>query len=211
VVVNVGIRKGDRVALSNGARTLTTLHVAHLTAHILGSAKSLSGGSCSPDELWRGPLNNAPTNAFAGEPSALFGGSALTGVICPASGRAGGLPAGQIAQTDERSGGETFTQVAQLLDVSPIEGEILYGKFLAVGQASDRGARVSLAIFKASGRKRAFSARNVNKKRGVPVRALPTGSYTAVWTVRDRNGDTREYVTRFVEERSSSVSRHQHG
>src|SRR6202040_1058631 len=98
--------RGDRVALSNGARTLTTLHVARLKAHILGSSRTLSGGSCSPGDLWRGPLSNAPTNAFAGEPSALFGGSALTGVVCPASGRATGLPAGQIAQTDDLSGGE---------------------------------------------------------------------------------------------------------
>ena len=210
-VVNLRVQAGDRVVLSNGARTLTTLHVAHLKAHIAGTSRLLLAGSCTPGDLWRGPLTSAPTNVFAGEPTALFGGSALTGVACPASGRAAGLPAGQIGQTDDASGGETFTQVADLLDITPIEGETMYGKFLAVGQASDRSAPVSVAIFTAGGHKRVFSARNVNNNRGVPVRALPTGNYNAVWTVGDRNGDTREYISRFVEERASSLSRHQHG
>ena len=135
--VKLGVRAGDRVALSNGARTLTTLHVARLKAHIAGTSRSLSGGSCTPGDLWRGPLSSAPTNVFAGEPTALFGGSALTGVVCPANGRAAGMPAGQIAQTDDLSPGETFTQVAELIDISPIEGETMYGKFLAVAQATD--------------------------------------------------------------------------
>jgi hypothetical protein len=211
IVARLGVRRGSKVSLSNGARTLTTLHVARLKTHILGSRSTLSGGSCSPGELWHTPLSGPPIGGFAGEPTALFGGSALTGVICPPNRHAGGLPAHQIAQTDERSGGVTFTQVAQLIDITPIEGETMYGKFLAVAQSTDRSSQVSLAIFKAAGHKRVFSARNVDKDRGVPVRALPTGTYSAVWTVHDRNGDTREYVTRFVEERPSSLSRHQHG
>jgi hypothetical protein len=211
VVVRLGVRRGSKVSLSNGARTLTTLHVARLKVHILGSSRRVSGGSCSPGQYWRGPLTTPPIGGFAGEPTALFGGGALTGVICPASGRAGGKPANQLAQTDDGSGGVTFTQVAQLIDITPIEGDTMYGKFLAVAQTSDRSSPVSLAIFKAGGHKRVFTARNVDRSRGVPVRALPTGSYSAVWTVHNGNGDTREYITRFVEERGSSLSRHQHG
>jgi hypothetical protein len=210
-IVELGVRKGDRVSLSNGARTLTTLHVARLKAVILGTSRTLSGGSCSPGDLWRTPLSSAPTGGFAGEPTALFGGSALTGVICPPTGRAAGLPAGEIAQTDDRSGGVTFTRVAELVDISPIEGETMYGKFLAVAQATDRRSPVSLAILRAGRHRRVFSAHNVNKNRGVPVRSLPAGNYIAVWTVHDRNGDIREYITRFVAEPASSLSRHQHG
>ena len=211
VAGSMPVREGDQVTLANSARVLTTLHVARLQVHILGSSPTVSSGKCSPGDYWRGPLTKPPTNQLAGEPTRLGGGSALTGVICPASGGAAGLPAGQIAQTDDRSGGATFTQVAELVDISPIEGETLYGKFLAVAEASDGSSPVSLAIFKAAGHKRVFSARNVDKNRGVPVRALRTGNYIAIWTVRDGNGDTREYISRFVEEQGSSVSRHQHG
>jgi hypothetical protein len=115
------------------------------------------------------------------------------------------MPSGELAQTDDRSGGVTFTKVAKLIDISPIEGETMYGKFLAVAQPSDGQAPVSLVILK--GHKTVFRARNVGKRRGVPVRALPTGSYTAVWTVRDRSGDSRVYITRFVAERGSSRTR----
>lgn len=212
VVARMGIRRGDRVTLSNGASTLTTLHVAQLVVHILGDSRTIFNGRCSSGDYWRGPLTTAPTNRFAGEPSPLFGGSALTGVICPPGGSAAGMPTREIAQTDDRSGGGTITNVAHLFDVTPVEGEVLYGKFIAVAEASAGGSRVSLVIVKAGDHRPVFHARNVDKQRGVPVRALPTGNYDALWTVRDRNGDTRQYLTRFVEERpGTGASRHQHG
>jgi hypothetical protein len=211
IVIRLGIRRGDQVVLSNGATKLTTLHVARLQVHILGGSRHVSGGRCSPGEYLRGPLLTAPTNGFAGEPSELFGGTALTGVICLGDGNPQGLTTRQMAQTDERSGGATITDVRQLIDISPVEGETLYGKFMAVAQPDSGQPPVSLRITKASGLKPVFVSHNVDKRRGVPVSALPTGSYTAYWTVRDRNGDSRQYVTRFVEERPPSTSRHQHG
>jgi hypothetical protein len=213
VVARLGVREGDRVALANSARTLTTLHVADLKVHLLGTSPQVAAGHCTPGDYWKGPLSIAPTNAFAGEPTALFGGSALTGTACPISGNAAGLPTREIAQTDDRSGGGTITNVAQLIDISPIEGETLYGKFIAVAQATAGSEPVSLVILRAGAHKPVFRARNVNKRRGVAVRTLPTGSYTAFWTVRDRNGDTREYISRFIEERTpnSAVNRHRHG
>ena len=213
VVVAPGVREGDLVSVANSARTLTTLHVARLKVHILGTSPIIAAGHCAPGEYWRGPLTTAPTNAFAGEPTALFGGSALTGVTCPASGNAFGLPTKEMAQTDDLSGGGTITNVAQLIDITPVEGETLYGRFIAVAQATAAGEQVSVVITKAGGHRPVFRARNVNKRRGVAVRALPTGSYTAFWTVRDRNGDTREYISRFIEERapSSALTRHRHG
>jgi hypothetical protein len=212
LVEQLGVREGDRVSLSNGARTLTTLHVARLKVHLLGSSRRVAAGHCSPGDYWRGPLTTAPTNSFAGEPTVLFGGAALTGMSCPASGNAAGMPATEIAQTDDRSGGATFINLADLIDISPIEGEILYGRFTAVAQTTDGRSPVSLVITKAGGHKPVFRAGNVARRRGVPVRALPAGSYDAVWTVRDRNGDTREYISRFVEETGSrTAGRHRHG
>ncbi len=104
VAVRLAVKGGDKVALSNGARTLTTLHAAHL--HVTVKGGKITGGSCQPGEYFGPPLSKAPTNKSAGS---LGGGVALTGTICPLSGNPKGLPAGKtIAQTDEFSGGETI-------------------------------------------------------------------------------------------------------
>jgi hypothetical protein len=103
VSVRLAVNGGDNVVLSNGARTLTTLHVAHLRVTVKG--KTISGGRCQAGEYFGRPLSKAPTNPNAGT---FGGGVALTGVICPLNGNPRGLPAGKsIAQTDEFSGGET--------------------------------------------------------------------------------------------------------
>ncbi len=103
VSVALAVKGGDQVKLSNGSRTLTTLHVAHLRVTVKG--KKISAGTCQAGEYFAPPLSKAPTGHNAG---ALAGGVALTGRICPLSGNAKGLPAGKtIAQTDEFSGGET--------------------------------------------------------------------------------------------------------
>ena len=57
----------------------------------------------------------------------VTGGTALTGEVCPINGDATGLPTSDIAQTDERSGGVTETEVPDIVDTSPIEGETVYG------------------------------------------------------------------------------------
>jgi hypothetical protein len=103
VSLHLAVKGGDKVALSNGARTLTTLHVAPLRVTVKGG--KITGGTCQAGEYFAPPLSKAPTNASAG---AFGGGAALKGRICPLSGNAKGLPAGKtIAQTDEFSGGET--------------------------------------------------------------------------------------------------------
>jgi hypothetical protein len=194
------LRGGDTVTLSNGSRTVTTLHVAHLRVSLAGDfPATVSRGSCEPDQYWGGPLTTAPTNAAAGEPSDPTGGAALTGLICPANGDASGLPAGSIVQTDERSGGTTQTEVAGLLDTSPIEGETMYGAFTALAEASDGSSPIALTIRRSSRRKAVFRASNVDTRHGVRVKGLKPGTYTATWVVRDSNGDTRTVVTRFIE------------
>jgi hypothetical protein len=103
VSVRLAVKGGDKVSLSNGARTLTTLHVAHLRVTFKG--KTISGGQCQAGEYLEPPLSKAPTNSNAGT---FVGGAALKSRICPLSGNPKGLPAGKtIAQTDEFSGGET--------------------------------------------------------------------------------------------------------
>lgn len=194
------IKGGDTVSLSNGVRTLTALHVSHLRVDINGDASSVASGTCTPGEYWGGPLSSAPTSALAGEPSALVGGGALTGMVCPVSGKAFGLPTSTIAQTDEHSGGQTVTEVADVVNTSPLDGETMYGSFTALALASDGHSPISLKITRATGGKAVFSSKNVDTPNGVSVKGLKPGAYAALWTVTDANGDSRRVTTRFIEQ-----------
>ncbi len=210
LTVALATRRGDTVSLSNGARTLTTLHVANLRADIDGQQTVLAGGSCQAGEYYGPPLSSAPTNLSAGAPTAAAGGAALTGVVCPNSGDATGLPSNPIVQTDELSGGQTQTEVPDLENTSPLNGEIVYGHFTAVGESgfpgpnnsvtSDSTSRIALTVAPASGGGAVFTTPNVNTIDGTPVPALAPGTYAATWKVTDLNGDTRTVSTRFVEE-----------
>ncbi len=210
------IKGGDSVALTNGAsRRLTTLHVAHLRVDIIGSQSVLSGGTCEAGDYVGPPLSQAPTNGSAGEPSAVAGGAALTGAICPTSGDATGLPSTSIAQTDEFSGGATSTDVPDIEDTSPIQGEIVYGGFTAVAESglpgpqntvvpTDSTSTISLTISPSSGGAPVFTGNNVDTVNGLPVHALKPGTYTAKWMLTDASGDTRLVSTRFVEQPAMS-------
>jgi hypothetical protein len=215
VVVALRLRRGDAVSLSNGSRSLSTLHVARLKVKILGEETFLSGGSCQAGQYVGTPLAEPPTTTAAGLPSdpndPVTGGVALTGEICPVSGRAAGLPSANIAQTDELSGGVTETEVPDIQDTSPMEGETMYGHFTALAESglalpdnelipTDVATRVSLTIFTARGA-RVLKVRNVDTRRGVRMPALVPGSYVALWTLTDFNGDTRLIGTRFIEQR----------
>jgi len=204
VSVPLAIKGGDTVALSNGSRTLTTLHVAHLRAAIKGNQTVLSGGRCQPGEYYGPPVTTPPTNGSAGS---IAGGIALTGEICPPNGSAAGLPASTIAQTDEFSGGQTMTEVPLIVSTSPLNGENVAGTFTARARAGLPGpgstiipnnARIALQITRSG--KTVFSAPNVNTKNGVKVSGLRPGTYTATWTLTDANGDTRTRVTQFFEQ-----------
>ena len=208
VLKQMAVRGGDVITLSNGAATLSTLHVARLRVHVLGEGPGeIDGGTCSPGQYWGGPLASAPLSNLAGEPSALVGGAALTGQTCPATGEPFGLPAGDLSQTDERSGGETLTDLASVLSVSPLDGEELYGRFTAMAVADSGSAKVGLVIERLGRSKPVFTASNVNTAKGVTVRGLAAGRYVAGWEVRNRNGDTRLIVTRFTEEASGKTRR----
>jgi hypothetical protein len=205
VAVSLAIKGGNAVALSNGSRTLTTLHIAHLRVAINGRETVLAGGQCQPGEYYGAPVMVPPTSSSAGS---IFGGIALTGEICPLNGRAAGLPADTIAQTDEFSGGQTTTEVPLILHTSPPDGENVFGAFTARARAGYRGpnhtiipngARITLQL--KLGAKTVFRARNVDTKGGVHVSGLRPGLYTAIWTLIDANGDTRTVVTEFFEER----------
>lgn len=193
---------GDAVTLTNDAgRLLTTLHVAHLQVHIDGASTSVQGstvasGTCDSGLYWGGPLGTAPISTEAGEPSSDTGGGAAdTGHVCT-GGDAAGLPAADLAQTDDQSGGETVTEVADVADTSPMEGETVYGAFTALAEASDGYSPIALTISRNGST--VFSSANTDTSSGVPVPALSPGNYTATWTVSSRNGDTRTVSTRFV-------------
>ena len=206
VSVRLAIKGGDAVTLSNGSRTLTTLHVARLRVAIKGNQTVLSGGRCQPGEYYGPPITTPPTSASAG---VFTAGVALTGEICPLNGNAAGLPASTIAQTDEFSGGQTMTEVPLIVSTSPPRGENVFGTFTARARAGFPGpnntiasnnATIGLKITGGSG-KTVFSARNVNTKNGVRVSGLKPGTYTATWTLTDANGDTRTVTTQFIEEK----------
>ena len=215
IVVPLLVRRGSAVTLSNGSRTLTTLHAARLRVDIAGEQTSVLDGSCQPGDYWGAPLTTPPTSAAAGTPSTPDGGgSALTGAICPSDGNPAGLPTSLILQSDDLSGGQTETEVPSVLDTSPIDGETLYGRFTALATSglllgdntalpTDGISRISLEILTSFTRPPAFRTANVDTDRGVTVTGLVPGSYTALWTLRDQNGDTRTVITRFTEERGS--------
>ncbi|HTX31360.1 MAG TPA: hypothetical protein VMD09_08235 [Solirubrobacteraceae bacterium] len=215
VVVPLRIHRGDSVSLSNGSRSLTTLHVAHLKVKILGEETTVAGGTCQAGDYFGPPLASPSLTVAAGLPSdptdPTTGGVALTGQVCPTNGHAAGLPSTNIAQTDDRSGGVTETEVPDIEDTSPIEGETMYGHFIALAESglalptgdvlpTDVVTRISLTIYSATGAK-VLTLRNVDTLRGSVVPALVPGRYAALWTLTDFNGDTRLIGTRFVEQR----------
>jgi hypothetical protein len=210
------IHRGDTVALSNGSRTLTTLHVAHLQVNMTGDQTVLDSGTCQAGQYYGPPVSTAPINGSAGVPTnATTGGTALTGEICPLNGSAAGLPSSPIVQTDETSGGQTMTEVPDLVDTSPSAGANVYGSFVAratTGLAgpgntitsTDSNSTVSLSIAPAAGGAAVYTIGNVDKTGGVSVTGLKRGGYIATWTITDANGDTRVDTTRFIEEVTTS-------
>ncbi len=211
VVAPMFLRGGDAVTLSNGSRKLTTLHVAHLRVAIAGDETVLAGGRCQPGDYYGAPPTAPPVTTEAGLPtSAATGGYALTGVSCPTNGHAAGLPTSLIAQTDDQSGGLTETEVPDIQDTSPIQGETVYGRFTALAETglpgpsnslipTDFFSAVSVKIVPASGAPAVFGADNVDTPDGVSVPALTPGKYLALWTLIDVNGDIRFAATRFIE------------
>jgi hypothetical protein len=108
----LAIKQGDVVALSNGSRTLTRLHVAHLHVMVKGNRKTASGGHCQAGEYYGPAPAKPPTNN--NHAGSLTGGIALTGEICPLSGKVRGLPIAHVEQTDELSGGMTVADAVHI-------------------------------------------------------------------------------------------------
>jgi len=213
----LAIKAGDSVVLANGARVLTTLHLAHLRAVIDGGTTVLAGGTCQPDQYYGPPLSAPPLSASAGLPSdPVNGGGALTGQICPSNGDATGMPTAIIAQTDELSGGQTQTEVPYVRNTSPAQGEIVYGRFTALAESGlpgpdksvirDSTSRIAVRITRSSGGSPVFTAANVDSRRGLPVNGLRPGGYIAAFTLIDVNGDRRVVTKRFIEARSSATT-----
>jgi hypothetical protein len=206
VSVSMRVTGGDVLGLKNGAhRTLTTLHVAHLRAGVSGEQSVLSSGSCQPGDYYGPGLKHPPTGPLVDQ-----GGAADTGIVCPLSGHAKGLPSFQIQQTDDRSGGVTQTVIPDFESLTPNNGATLYGPFTADAQVAKIGANfsvvgvpatVSLSITQVGSHHRTFFAHNVATARGVSVHGLGPGVYAATWVLTDANGDTRTSHTRFVEQK----------
>lgn len=203
-ISGLSLHGGDVVTLVNAAgRRLSSLHVAHLRVNLIGNQTMASSGTCQAGDYWGAPVSKLPISDAVGD------GNAGTGTICPLSGRAKGLSAADIAQTDDFSGGQTVTQVPEIESTAPIQDETLNGSFVASAQSglpgphgaiSAAGVPVTLAIRPTGSRHRVFHAANVDTARGVNVPALAPGPYVATWVLRDAAGDTRTVTTRFVDE-----------
>ena len=203
-VAGLRLHRGQALSLVNAAgRHLTTLHVAHLRVDIVGRETVISGGTCQPGDFYGPPLHRPPNSSAVGV------GPGGGGTICPASGRAHGLSTTDIAQTDDRSGGQTVTQVPMIESTAPIQDETLYGSFIASAQSglpgphgttAAGGAPVALTITPAGSRHAVFRAGNVDTSQGIRVPALTPGAYVARWVLRDANGDTRTLTTRFADQ-----------
>lgn len=190
------VRGGDVVTLRNRAgRVLTVLHVAHLRVALAGHSSTVASGRCEPGDWWGAMPAPVPSTLLA-----ILGlSSGQASSVCPLSGRARGLPASDIEQTDDRSGGTTRTAVPQLVSYSPTDGAELYGSFVAVASLGrhDAGSTVSVKISTAG--HDVFFAAKVNTRTGAAVAVMPSGVYHATWVVRDRNGDTRTVRSRLIE------------
>ena len=210
-IARAGVTGGDVITLRNSAgRTLTTLHVAHLRVHVIDQQTVLSGGTCEPGDYYGKPIT-APTERPVGRLRRAAG----TGLVCPDDGRAAGLPAGIIEQTDDFSGGLTRTELVGVASLSPNNGATLYGAFVASAQPAlfgfndsiyDAPATVSLSVKRLGAKHRTMFVRNVAVGHGVKINALPPGVYAATWVVTNVNGDTVTVHTRFVEARLSAWS-----
>ena len=130
----------------------------------------------------------------------MGGGSEGTGQICPTSGNAAGLPPDTLAQTDDQSGGQTVTEVADVADTSPLAGETVYGTFTALAEATDGSSPIALTISQGGGSRRCSRAQRRHRRTASTVSGLAPGNYTATWTVTNANGDTRTVTTRFIEQ-----------
>jgi hypothetical protein len=197
-------RGGNVLTLVNAAgRRLTSLHVAHLRVDLIGNQTTVASGTCQAGDYWGPPVSKPPVSAEIGL------GIGASGTICPSSGHAAGLPAADLAQSDDFSGGQTVTQVPEIESTAPIQDETLYGSFVASAQSglpgphgsiSASGVPVALTITPAASTRGVFHAANVDTTRGVDVPALAPGTYVATWVLRDAAGDTRTVTTRFVDE-----------
>ncbi|HYB31065.1 MAG TPA: hypothetical protein VEF89_31025 [Solirubrobacteraceae bacterium] len=209
------IRRRDAISLSNGSRTLTTLHVARLKVSILGDQSVIAGGTCQAGDYFGRPLSAFPLTTEAGTPSSTTtGGVALTGEICPTNGNAAGLPSDAIMQTDDLSGGLTQVEVPEIQDTSPSAGEDVYGKFTLQATSglivpgnmlvpTDAISTIAVAIEPLTGGAIDFKSGDVDTAKGVSLTGLAPGAYAAIWKLTDSNGDTRFEATRFNEERLS--------
>jgi Collagen triple helix repeat (20 copies) len=120
------------------------------------------------------------------------------GTVCPAS---GALPAGLsgTAQSiDDLSGGLTATTSASIVNVSPLDGENVYGpSVVAFADVDQTAAPVALA-FGPRGGTQVPATGNANSATGAVMSQIAAGTrYAATWVATNVNGDTTSFASRF--------------
>jgi hypothetical protein len=181
------LKPGDLLGLSiPGGRTIATLHVAALKAEetetlsMFGSTLDATVGSCPPD-VWL-------------DPDPVTGGTAL----CSASGQ---LPSGSgLSVEDELSGSTTTATPPTIEDVSPLDGEDVFGSHLtAFADLSQTGGSTgTLAVAPQNGGPLATVTGDPTAIDGAEITGLAAGErYEATWTTTDANDDSVTLHTRF--------------
>ncbi|MGA9859863.1 MAG: hypothetical protein WBQ18_18505 [Solirubrobacteraceae bacterium] len=75
-IAGLAMRGGDVIGLVNTAgRRLTSLHVARLRVHLIGSQTTVASGTCEPGDYWGRPVTRPPSSAAVGQG---IGGSGIT-------------------------------------------------------------------------------------------------------------------------------------
>lgn len=181
------LKPGDLLVLSiPGGRTLATLHVAALkaeeteTLNMFGSTLDTTAGSCPPD-LWL-------------DPDPVTGGTAL----CPANGQ---LPSGSgLSVEDELSGSTTTATPPTIEDVSPLDGEDVFGSHLTAfaDLSQTGGATGTLAVAPQNSGPEVTVTGDPTATDGAEITGLAAGErYEATWTTTDANDDSVTLHTRF--------------
>lgn len=186
-VVLPSLQAGDVLSLGlSGGRTLATLHVAAIkgqeseTLGMFGATLDTTAGSC-PAGLW---LDADPTT----------GGLAL----CPANGE---LPAGLgLSVEDDLSGSTTTATPPTIENVSPLNGEDVFGSHLVAfaDLSQGAGATGSLAVTALNGGTQPTVTGDPTATDGASISGLAAGErYEAAWTVTDTNEDSVTLHSRF--------------
>ena len=120
------------------------------------------------------------------------------GTPCPASGVLPSGLSGTAQSLDDLSGGLTATTPPSMLNVSPLDGENVYGTSVVAFADVDQTAAPVALSFGPRGGAQVPASGNANSATGAVMSGIAAGTrYAATWVATSANGDTTALATRF--------------